>query len=112
MMSLENEQQSAQFETLNDLSFLYYFSHWHAKEFLSKCIALKVGVLQDQKIYSLQVRLCIFQPGNFTGWGSGGVKNYSHSFRMMCDRSTVNLLENREQYCISKSDHDASSINQ
>ena len=27
----------------------------------------------DQKIYCLQVRPGIFQPGNFTGWGSEGV---------------------------------------
>ena len=27
-----------------------------------------------RKIYRFQVRPCIFQPGNFTGWGSEGVK--------------------------------------
>ena len=50
MMSLENEQQSAKFETLNDLSLLYSFLHWHAKEFLSKCIALKVAVTGPENI--------------------------------------------------------------
>ena len=40
----------------------------------SKHIALKVDVLQDRKIYCLKARPCIFQPGNFTGCGSEGVK--------------------------------------
>jgi len=31
-------------------------------------------MLQEQKIYCLQVHPYIFQPGNFTGWGSEGVK--------------------------------------
>ena len=26
-------------------------------------------------MYCLHVLLCIFQPGNFTGWGSNGVNN-------------------------------------
>ena len=44
------------------------------KGFSSDFIALKVDVLQDWKIYCLQVRPCIFQPRNFTGWGSERVK--------------------------------------
>ena len=44
------------------------------KGFLSKRIALKEDVLQDRKTYCLQARPRIFQPGNFTGWGSEGVK--------------------------------------
>ena len=31
-------------------------------------------MLQDRKIYCLQARPCIFQPGNVTGWGGEGVK--------------------------------------
>ena len=31
-------------------------------------------LLLDWKIFSLRVHPCIFQPGNFTGWGSEGVK--------------------------------------
>ena len=42
--------------------------------FSSKRIAL-IYMLQDRKIYCLQARPCIIQPGgNFTGWGSEGVK--------------------------------------
>ena len=42
--------------------------------FSSQRIALTVDVLQDRKICYLQARPCIFQPGNFTGWGNDGVK--------------------------------------
>ena len=42
--------------------------------FSPKHAALKANVLQDRKIYCLQAHLCIFQVGNFTGWGSKGVK--------------------------------------
>ena len=51
----------------------FFFFHWHANEFSSKHVALKVDVLQDRKIHCLQVCPCIFQPRNFTGWGSEGV---------------------------------------
>ena len=44
------------------------------KGFSSNFIALKVDVLKDRKIYCLQAHPCIFQPGNFTGWGSERVK--------------------------------------
>ena len=44
------------------------------KGFSSKRIALKVDVLEDRKIYCLQARPSGFQPGNFTVWGSEGVK--------------------------------------
>ena len=40
----------------------------------SKRRALKVDVLQDRKLYCLQARPYIFQPGHFTGWSSEGVK--------------------------------------
>ena len=40
------------------------------KGFSSKSVALKADVLKDRKIYSAQARPCIFQPGNFKGWGS------------------------------------------
>ena len=45
------------------------------KGFSSKRIALKLDGT-GAKIYCLQARSCIFQPGNFTGCGSEGV-NYS-----------------------------------
>ena len=32
-------------------------------------------MLQDQKIYCLQVCLCIFQCENCTGWGGEGLQN-------------------------------------
>ena len=35
---------------------------------------MKADVWKDQKMYCLQARLYIFQPGNFTGWVSEGVK--------------------------------------
>ena len=44
--------------------------------FASKRIALKVDVLQEQKMYCLQAPPCIFQPGNFTGWGSEGINGF------------------------------------
>ena len=51
----------------------------------SKRIALKVDVLKDRKIYCLQARPCIFKPGNFTDWGSQGVK-------MGSDENHFNIL--------------------
>ena len=53
-------------------------------------IALKVDMLQDRKIYYLRARPCIFQPGNFTGWGSGGV-----------NKSDSNLQGIRQYLCDS-----------
>ena len=44
------------------------------KGFSSKHVALKVDVLKDWKIYCFQAHPCIFQPRNFTGWGSERVK--------------------------------------
>ena len=44
------------------------------KRFSSKHVALKVDVPQDRKIYCLQMRPYIFQPGNFPDWASDGVK--------------------------------------
>ena len=40
----------------------------------SKHIALKVDGLKDRKIYCLQARPCVFQHGNFRGWGRQWVK--------------------------------------
>ena len=53
---------------------MFSFSHWYVKGFLSIRIVLKINVLQDRKIYPLQARPYIIHPGNFTGWGSEGVK--------------------------------------
>ena len=47
------------------------------KGFSSKRRALKADALEDWKIYCLQARLCIFQPGNFTlKIEAGAVKGY------------------------------------
>ena len=64
-------------EIWNLSAFLFSVLHWHVKGFSSKRMALKVDVLQDREIYSLQARPCIFQPRNITGWGSEGVKRES-----------------------------------
>ena len=64
--------KSAKFETFKLLSS---FSHWRVKGVSSKRAALQADVSYDPKIYCVQACLCIFQPGNFTGWGSDGVSN-------------------------------------
>ena len=69
--------KSAKFETLKPF-FPFLYSHWHVKGFSSKCIALKVDVLKDRKIYCSQARPCVFQSGNFTGWGFEGVNSPIH----------------------------------
>ena len=43
---------------------------------MTKCITLKTDA-KDWKIYCLQVRPCLIQPGNFMCWGSEGVKSYT-----------------------------------
>ena len=50
------------------------------KGFLSKRVALKVDVFQVRKIYCLQARPCIFQPGNFTGLGNERVNMIKFTF--------------------------------
>ena len=35
--------------------------------------SIESRLLQDQKIYCLQARLCIYQPRNFTGWAVKGL---------------------------------------
>ena len=59
---------------MKTLSFLVFFFAWHVQGFPSKRIALKIDVLEDRNIYCLWARPCVFQPGNFTGMGSEGVK--------------------------------------
>ena len=44
------------------------------------------GLLLDWKIHCLQARPCIFQPGNFNGWGNEGV-NISHAFIALRERN-------------------------
>ena len=44
------------------------------KGFSLKRIALKIDFIGPENILFAGVRPCIFQPGNFTGWGSEGVK--------------------------------------
>ena len=69
-MSLENDRKSAKFETCKP----FFFFALACEKIFMKMIALKVDMLQDRKIYYLRARPCIFQPGNFTGGGSEGVK--------------------------------------
>ena len=86
--------------------------HEQVKGFLSKCTVLKADLLQDIK-YTVCYRtsnilfvtgpsnilfvtgpsnilfggvyMCTFQPGNFTGWGSDGVKKVlTPKIRTMC----------------------------
>ena len=71
MMSLENNQLKCKIWNLWLL--LSSFSHRHVKGFSSKHIALKADG-RGAEIYCLQVCPFIFQPRNFTGWGSEGVK--------------------------------------
>ena len=50
-------------------------------------------MLKDQKIYCLQAQPCIFQPRNFTGWGSEGVKRMlKHLFKEALDLATGRQL--------------------
>ena len=72
MMSLENDQRKC--EIGNPSAVVSSFSNWRVKGFLSQLVALKVDFLKDRKIYCLQVRPYMFQPGYFTGLGSEGVK--------------------------------------
>ena len=44
-----------------------------------KTHGLKVDVLQDRKIYWLQARPYIYEPGNFSGWGSERVKTWTRA---------------------------------
>ena len=63
--------KSAKFEILS--LFVFFFTLACEGIFI-KTDRIKVDVLQDQKIYCLKAWPCIFQPGNFTGLGSEGVK--------------------------------------
>ena len=78
---LKTTNKSAKFEILTPFSS---FSQWHVKGFSSKCTSLKVAVSRDRKIYCLQARPCIIQPGNFTCWGNEGV-NISLAFFLAKD---------------------------
>ena len=73
-MSLENGYR----KSVRNLKLLSHFFNFFSRNgvclgFESKRIALNVVVLKDRKIYSLQARPCMFQSGNFRGWGSQGV---------------------------------------
>ena len=62
-------------KVLNFKSLRFPPSHQHVKGLRSKCAVLKVDLLQGHQIYCLRARMCArFQPGNFTGLGSEGVK--------------------------------------
>ena len=58
-------------------------------------------MLQDREIYCLQARPCIFQPGNFTGWGSEGVNVLSCRLDMLgtvlLNRRTIFVLRTQKR---------------
>ena len=64
------------FETL---FVFFFFLHWYVKGSLSKRTALKMDVAGPENI--LFAGASVHQPGNFTGWGSEGVKSdkYTHT---------------------------------
>ena len=80
---LKATNKRAKFETLRPFRLLIRTGMW-TDFFLSKCIALKVDVSQDRKIYCLQARPCIFQPRNFTVRGSEGVETEKQHDDMEC----------------------------
>ena len=66
---------------------LKLFVQWYVKRSWSNHIALEVDGLKDRKIYRLKARPCICQPGNFTDWGSEGVKT-SSPYRSSSEKTT------------------------
>ena len=60
--------------------------------FSEKRIASKVDLLKERKIYCLRACPCIFQHGNFTGWGSECV-NQDNSVRGCLGQTRVSLPE-------------------
>ena len=52
-------------------------------------MALKVALLQDRNIVCAQARPCIFQSGNFTGWGDEGVNAVLLYSAVFCDCGTA-----------------------
>ena len=86
---LKTTNKSGKFETLKLFGLL--FSHWHVKGLSSKGKALKVDVT-DRKMYCLQSRPYIFQPGNFTGLGSEGVKPHRVRRGKRRDRGEISAL--------------------
>ena len=63
---------------MSNVKPLRLFFYEHVKGFLSECTVLKVDLLQDRQIQFGGVYVCTFQPGNFTGLGSEGVKALVH----------------------------------
>ena len=60
---------------LKPLSLLLFFLALACERICIKTRNIEIGLLQIRKIYCLQARPCIFQPGNFKGWVSEGVNN-------------------------------------
>ena len=79
---LKTTSKSAKFETCKPFYLLFCTGVW--KDFSSKCLALKVDVLWDWKVYCLQVCAYISRPGNFTCWCSDGVNNGRGGGRQLC----------------------------
>ena len=68
--------------------------------FSSKRMGLKVGVLQVTGHRS-QACVSTFQPGNFTGWGSEGVKSSTSTTRILIiitNDSEVNVVLSVRQH--------------
>ena len=56
--------------------FVFFFALARERTFIIKTHGIKSRcVIRARKIYCLQARPCIFQPGNFTGWGSERVNS-------------------------------------
>ena len=63
--------KNVKFETLKAFCFLFRTVLW--KDFHQN-VHIESRLLKGRKIYCLQACLCIFHPGNLTGFGSEGVK--------------------------------------
>ena len=72
MMSLKTTNKSAKFEILQP--FCLFFALACERIFIQTRSTESRCVKGSENIYSLQAHPCIFQPENFTGWGSEGVK--------------------------------------
>ena len=68
-----NKTKSAKSDTIKAFS---PSSNEHVKRFVSKCTVLKVRfVTGPSNVLLAGVYVYTFQPGNFTGWGSEGIKS-------------------------------------
>ena len=71
MMSLKTTSNGVKFETFSLFAFLLALA---SERIFIKTHCTDSGCVTELKMLCLQARPCIFQPGNFTGCGSEGVK--------------------------------------